>query len=277
MKKVASVVAVALITCSLSACDNRNTSLRNQVTNPGRTNLRIDQRNNVGVNTNGYKDGVYIGQGNNSARGNEAAIVTITNGRISNVFLKSIDNQGREMYASTVDSTLNRTTDGTLNRTTDGTLNRTTDGTLNRTTDGTNNIWRNNITGNVDGVAPGRITTPNGTAPGRTTTPGGTTPGGNIDDMSGNPTGRITNDINRNTIGAPTIDNRNINNNAINNATNNTGRTAATAYDRARQDLAAAIIQNQTHNVNISGHTTETSTINNWKLAVSRALESSKR
>lgn len=154
MKKIASIVAAALVTCSLSACGNRNTAYRTPSTNQGGTNIGMNQGNyTAGVgNTVAYKDGVYLGEGNRTSMGNQAAIITVSGGRITDAFLKTLDAQGKEMY-----------------------------------TGGTTNL------------------------------------------------------------------------------------------ERVRRDLSSAVISQQTHNVTVNNPGSDASSVNNWKLAVSRALESARK
>lgn len=208
MKKAASIIATALITCSLSACGYRNTTYRTPGINQGGTNINTDQRNNVGVGTATFKDGVYLGEGNKTSQENHAAIVTVVNGRISNVVLKTLDSQGKEI---TTRSSYNYTTAGVNNTVPGGTTTT------------------NPAAGNTSGI----------TAPGTTT---------NIEA-----------------------------NNTINNTTNNTTGAALTHSERVRQDLSNAIISQQTYNVTINNVGNDTFAVDNWKLAVSRALVGARR
>lgn len=192
MKKVASIVATALITCSLSACGNRNAAYRTPGTTQGGTNININQP----IGTAAFKDGVYLGEGNKTSQENHAAIVTVRNGRISNVVLKTLDNQGKEI------------------------ITRSSSGFSTNTTQG--------------GTTGTGITR-------------GTTPGVN---PSGAPTTGSTNGIS-------------------NNAT-------LTHSERVRQDLANAIVSQQTYNVTINNVGNDTFAVDNWKLAVNRALVGAK-
>lgn len=203
MKKIASIVAAALMTCSISACGNRNTAYRTPTTQQGKTNFGMNQGNyNAGVgNTVAFKDGVYLGEGNRTSRGNEAAIIRVTGGRITDVTLKTLDAQGREIY-----------TNGTP-----GNANGVGANTAGGTT-----------VGNTTGVNPNT---------GRT---GGTTNGA----ITGGSTGRTT---------------------------------TTTNLDRVTSNLANAVVSQQTHNVTVNNPGTDASSVNNWKLAVSRALESARK
>ncbi|WML34872.1 hypothetical protein [Clostridium sp. OS1-26] len=197
MKKVVSIIATALITCSLSACGNKNTANRTPGTTQGGTNINLTQP----IGAAAFKDGVYLGEGNKTSQENHAAIVTVWNGKINNVVLKTLDNQGKEI---TTRSSYNFSTAGT-NTTTTG--RSTVTGTTNVTT---------------SGVSPS---------------------------------------------GAPTTGSKN---GIPNNAT-------LTHSERVRQDLANAIVSQQTYNVTINNVGNDTFAVDNWKLAVSRALVGAKR
>lgn len=200
MKKVASIVATALITCSLSACGNRNAAYRAPGTTQGGTNINLNQP----IGTAALKDGVYLGEGNKTSQENHAAVVTVRNGRITNVVLKTLDNQGKEI-------------------------------TTRSTSDFTTGSTTNTGIGGTTGIDATRGTTPEITSPGPRT---GTTTYG---------------------------------------PTNTTTGTALTHSERVRRDLANAIISQQTYNVNISNVGNDTFAVDNWKLAVSRALVGAKR
>ncbi len=123
-----------------------------------------------------------------------------------------------------------------------GTPGESTRGTDNNTNiHGTNGGSKGSVTsGTISGTGGGRA---NGTASGNLVT-GGTT-GGATDGTT----------INGTTAGG----------NAINN------------YERVRTNLAAAIIQNQTTNVTIGDVGNAKNAADNWKLAVNRALDISRR
>lgn len=242
MKKVASIVAAALITCSLTACGNRNTSFRNSGINQGGANIGLNQGSNPGVTTT-YRDGVYIGEGNKTTTGSQAAVVTITGGRISNVVLKTLDAKGKEI------NTNNRISTGNAGTAIGSNMGGTTNGTPGETTQGTNDSMNGGTVGGakggatsgaIDGTGGGRA---NGTASGNMVT-GGTT-GGATDGTT----------INGTTAGGNTVNN----------------------YERVRRDLASAIVQNQTTNVTIGDVGNEKNAVDNWKLAVNRALHRAKK
>lgn len=201
MKKIASVVAAALITCSISACGNRNTAYRTPSTNQGGTNIGMNQGNyNAGVgNTVAFKDGVYLGEGNRTSMGNQAAIVTVSGGRITDVVLKTLDAQGREVYSQGANV-------------------------------GTNTGRVNNTTGTTI----------------KSGTPAGTTTDG--------------------TVG-----------NTITNGANTVRDTVTSSIERVRRDLSGAVVSQQTHNVTINSTGSDTAAVNNWKLAISKALETARK
>ncbi|WP_411679190.1 hypothetical protein [Clostridium thailandense] len=243
MKKVASIVAITLVTCSLSACGNRNTSFRNPSVNQGGANIGLNQGSNPQTTTT-YKDGVYIGEGNKTATGTEAAVVTITGGRISNVILKTLDTHGKEITSNTQTSTGKAGTaiGSNMGGAAISTPGENTSGTDNNTNiHGTNGGSKGSVTsGTISGTGGGRA---NGTASGNLVTGGAT--GGATDGTT----------INGTTAGG----------NAVND------------YERVRANLAATIIQNQTTNVTIADVGNSKNAVDNWKLAVNKALDISKR
>lgn len=272
MKKIATLVAAALITCSLGACGNRNTAYDNLNNNGAPMNTAQDNLNlrnratapNIGVNT-GLRDGVYLGEGNNrGATGNEAAIVTINGGRITNVVLKSMDSQGKDI-------TYNSTTGGT----TDVNIGGTTRGSTPGVNPGLNNrAPGNNTAGTTGGAATGN---PNGGYVGGNANGGygGTYGGTTGSNTGGNATGGYTGGTYGGTMGGTNVGGIGGTTGTTIDRNTGTGTGTASALEIARKDLANAIVRNQTANVNIS--TNQTGAVNNWKLAVTRALESAKR
>lgn len=279
MKKVASLVAAALITCSLGACGNRNTAYRNGNVNQPVRNAAQDMRNagqnirNVGQNvrndvtnrntanapgvgTTAYKDGIYLGEGNRDSRGTQAAIVTIRGGKITDVVFKTLDAQGRDVAHYNVPA---GTTNGNANTTVGGNAADATKGATGNTGStmgGTGTVggtMGNNNTNRFTGGAVGGPT-------------GGTMGGTNI-----GISGRNTNGTTQ--WGTNTGTNTGVGTNVGTN--NGTTGTNLTTLDIAKRDLANAIVSNQTANVNIKN--SHPATVDNWKLAVSRALESAKR
>lgn len=103
MKKVATLVITALVVSSLSGCTNRNTSYRNRNDINRGTNQGTTQGTRTGYGTNNtgtsqgmYKDGIYTGEGDKGANGNQTATVVISGGRITDITLRTVDAQGRD-------------------------------------------------------------------------------------------------------------------------------------------------------------------------------------
>ncbi|MCM0649860.1 hypothetical protein NBE98_15950 [Clostridium swellfunianum] len=105
MKKVAAIVMSVLVVSSVSGCANRTTGYRNrntgmyQGTNQGTTQgTRTGYgTNNIGTTQGMYRDGIYTGQGDKGANGNQTATVVISGGRITDVTLRTVDAQGRDL------------------------------------------------------------------------------------------------------------------------------------------------------------------------------------
>lgn len=102
MKRVMSLVIAASVTLSLSACraggvgtrnNNNNANNGGTAANQGNTvrlrNTSYNNNNNAKVNVN-YKDGTYTGYSD----GNESATVVVRNGRIVNIDLNRVVQQG---------------------------------------------------------------------------------------------------------------------------------------------------------------------------------------
>jgi hypothetical protein len=95
MKKIATLVMTALIVSSLSGCTYRNTSYRNPnngIYNGANQGTAQGTRTGYGITNQGttqgiYRDGIYTGQGDRGANGNQTATVTISGGRIRNIVL----------------------------------------------------------------------------------------------------------------------------------------------------------------------------------------------
>lgn len=140
MNRTASAIASILILSSLVGCGNRNAALGNRSINQS-----INQGTKQGNYTTALRDGVYLGAGDRTSSGNQAAIVTVKGGKITDVVLKSIDVQGREIISG-------RTAGGTTGGTTSGAIGGTAGGNMNGTQGGTSN-------GNANrNVAPGGTT-----------------------------------------------------------------------------------------------------------------------
>lgn len=210
MKKLMAFALAAAVTLSLSACrragdvgmENRNNGVTDNNTNQGRiAGLENNNKaNNVNAN---YKDGTYTGFGDARDNGNERAIVTIRNGRIVDVDLDRINQQG-------------------------GANTGTAAGT------GTDNT--------------GRV----GTGLGIMNAPGS---GAGVNNTNGNNNGGT-----------------------LGNAIGNAAGAAGDAFNTARTNLITAIVQNQRHDVDIENNDTNTrGTVDNWKLAVQRALDQARR
>ncbi|GLC31482.1 hypothetical protein [Clostridium omnivorum] len=247
MKKIVSIVTTAAILCTLTAgCANRTTSYRDGV-NKGSTVGQNGVPSHRGTATGTgatYADGVYTANGDQTATGMQSATVYITKGKITDINLKSVDPQGRDMVYNVVP---NNTTGGT-NMGTGGTAGGTTDGTSGRITGGNVGTGTGAVTGGAAGAAIGGATGgPAGAAVGGAT---GAAVGGATGSAVGNSTSGTT--------------------------TNNTGTAAGTGTSttlaQARKDLTNAMIQKQTWDVNIKTNVDPT-IINNWKLAVKRAID----
>lgn len=240
MKKIVSLVTTAAILCTLTTgCANRTTSYRNGV-NKGTTVGQNGVPSNKGTATGvTYTDGVYTANGDQTATGMQSATVYITKGKITDINLKSVDPQGRDMVYNVLP---NNTTGGT-NMGTGGTAGGTTNGTSGRITGGNVGTGTGAVTGGAAGAAIGGATGgPAGAA--------GAAVGGAAGSAASGSTSGTT--------------------------TNNTGTAAATGTSttlaQARKDLTNAMIQQQTWNVNIKTNVDPT-IINNWKLAVRRAID----
>lgn len=135
MRKTLGVVTASLVAFSITmvGCGNKNTAMNpgnyqnsiNQTQNQmkNRTNnMTNDVRNQVGNRmadgtTPGksnmiYNDGIYLGEGNKAPDGShQAAIVTVTGGKITDIVLKTIDKQGKEIgYSGATGKTLTNNT-----------------------------------------------------------------------------------------------------------------------------------------------------------------------
>lgn len=250
MKKIISIVIAAVVVCSLSACANRNAAIGNGTTNKGitqgtRTEYGIDYRgtrtgyntgNNgttQGVNTT-YRDGIYTGQGNTPGNTNQVATVTVSGGRITDITLRTLDNQGREVTQDT--TSVGRTANNMKNGT-----------GFTGITGNTNN----NTAGNI-GNAARNITSDLG----NTAKNVGRDIGSGIRNM-GNDVG-ITNGTNNGTVTGR--------NTGTTTGTNN----AFSGYERTRRELASRMLTSQTYNVYIDD--LDVLLASNWRLAVKNAL-----
>jgi hypothetical protein len=134
---------------SIVGCGNRNTALENR-----NINQSINQGTNQRNYTTALRDGVYLGAGNRSTNGNQAAIVTVKGGKITDVALKSIDAEGREINQDrTITGTTGGNTVGNAVGNTGGTLGGDMNGTQGGTSNG--NMNRNDAVGGTVGGTTG--------------------------------------------------------------------------------------------------------------------------
>ena len=216
MKKILS------ITLLLSSCamGNRRINDRNRVGINGDINTRrISESNDITNRNVNYGDGVYTGYGDAYGNGNEMAVVEIRDGRIANINLYNIKQQGRTSNASIAGGT-GQTGTGPAGA---GTKIDNQTGT---------DVGARNETITDYKFTPGNM--------------GINTPGNTV----GNATGNAI--VGRNTTGTP----------------------VGAALDGVRTNLTNMMIRDQRYDVNITNTDVNlASTINNWKLAVRRALD----
>jgi uncharacterized protein with FMN-binding domain len=239
----------------------------------------MSEQNNIINNNVIYRDGIYTGYGDAHRNGNERAIVEIRNGRMANIHFANVNQQGT-VYNTTRTGETNLTTPGTSIDNQTG----TNMGAGNNTIPGNDVALRNNPNNalrNTPGTTTDDMT--------------GNTTGDRTADITGNTTSNIPANIPRNTIGnttgnistnTPANVPNNITGNTVGYGTNNTnmisgdnvGSNVGTSIDAARNNLADMMIRDQSYNVNFTNtNTALASTINNWKLAVRRALEQAAR
>ncbi|MGM9973287.1 MAG: hypothetical protein ACI33K_04500, partial [Clostridiaceae bacterium] len=143
MKKVLSTIMALLIATGLTACgcgngrdnntgagagaDKENTAgteTGNGANNGNGGNMGNNGATNNGSNTgNGtattktYKDGTYTGKGEPWEYGSEEAVVTVKGGKITNIELRRLDKEGKEIdYANWTGKEVNGTTYPNLNQ-----------------------------------------------------------------------------------------------------------------------------------------------------------------
>lgn len=217
MKKVLSIAIASAFTLSLSACaigNNRANDLNRTGINSGIDTRRISESNDITSRNVNYGDGVYTGYGDAYNNGNEMAVVEIRDGRISNINLYNIKQQGRTNNASIAGGT-----------------GQTGAGTKIDNQTGTDVGARNETITDYK-FTPGNI--------------GINTPG----NTAGNTTGNAI--VGRDTTGTP----------------------VGAALDGVRTNLTNMMIRDQRYDVSITNADVNlASTINNWKLAVRRALD----
>lgn len=205
VKRILHLVLALAILLSLSACAAGNNGGNNRL---GKNNNSPDMRRLTQENTNNltYRDGVYTGYGDPHNNGNEVATVVIRNGRIADIDLTIVGQQG-----------------GSNNGANTGRTNQIGTGTI---TPGTTGSGTTRL---------GDVPMPGGTTNNTTDTDMGT--------RTGTGTG-ITDD------------------------------TAMDAFDGVRTGLENAMIRDQRYDVTIENNDIAlVMTMNNWKLAVRRALE----
>jgi uncharacterized protein with FMN-binding domain len=256
MKKLMSLAIATAFTLSFSACragdrgmENQNNRADRGARNIGRT-TGFGDNNNVNVN---YRDGVYVGYGNEHNGANERATVFIRNGRIVDIDLDRVDRQGGTNIGNAAGV-------GTDNR------GRTGMGAG----DGMG-MGAGNATNNIGGTGAGT-----GAGANNATGMGVGERAGIITD-SGTGTGTITGVGTDMGIGTRTGINEGPRT-GIGGAIGNAAGTAGDALNTARTNLINAMIQNQGDNVNIDNTDREAGTaVGNWRLAVRRALEKARR
>lgn len=278
MKKILSLAVAFTVILSLSACTMRNNRIYSRTgvkNNTDITGRRMSETNdNIRRNTN-YKDGVYTGYGDAHRNGNERAIVQIRNGRIVNIILSNISQQ--------------RATNNTIIT---GEPTLTSPGTRIDNQTGTNmaakneRITSNELTrGNI--IEGQKITTPGSMKASPGTSTSENLPSNRTRDLTGNTTGtgagntigytqgNIPSSVPRNTTGNI----MGFGEDQMNRVGGGTmGTPVGTTLDGAKNSLINTMIQEQRADVNIINNDPRlTSTINNWKLAVSRALRQAGR
>lgn len=218
MKKVAGLVLAALLVSNLSACTNRYTTPRNNTTNINKGTTQ-GTRTGYGVPNTGttqgvnqrFRDGVYTGIGDAGTQGNQTATITITNGKITNVDLETVNPQGTTTGTNGTTITPGARTYGTPGATTGGMAGGMT-GTYPNTTQGNTGYATGNNVGSY-GYNNG-----NGYNNGATNNGAGRTYG-----YAGNT------------------------NSTVNKGTTN----GYADYDRIRRDIASAIISRQNFDINL--------------------------
>lgn len=156
MKKTISISLAAVLSLSISACTPKTST--NPPGTPGTTS---------GTTTRSLKNGTYTGQGNKTASGNEIATVTISGGKITNITLRRVDANGKE-----IPITNTTTTPGTTSG-----ITQTTPGTnqnMNAAGGSTPGTAAGNTLGSTPGTTSGTTSGTTNVTPGTTTTPGTT-------------------------------------------------------------------------------------------------------
>lgn len=260
MKRIISLAASLAVLVSLSACragnvgmDNRNNGITNDTRNQSRT-IGMDDRNN-GV-TNG---GTNFGRTSTINNNNNNAQRTYRDGVYTN--FGNGHSNGNERAIVTIRNGRIANIDLASVSQQEATNYGNTTGT--RTgNQGTNNNQLGNFSGTNTGIGTGT-----------NTGIGGNNATGIYNGVG---TGTTTGINNRAATGIGT--GTGINNTANTGIGQNAGNTAGDTLSRARTTLVNAMIQNQTDNVTIDENDTNArNKIDNWKLAVSRALDQARR
>jgi uncharacterized protein with FMN-binding domain len=240
MKKIATLVITALVVSSISGCANRNTDYGNQNNMNRGTNQGTAQgtrtgygTNNVGTTQGAYKDGIYTGEGERGANGNQTATVVISGGRITDITLRTVDAQGRDAAGT-----------GTVGRATG--MAREVGDTAG--TPGSRYF-------NTPGITAGGVGADTAEAPRGNT--GYVTGDYSFQNIGGDAGGMI----------GGTVDGAS----GTGNTGWATGGTGNGSFERERTQLARRIIDQQTADIALNEN--DTSEARNWKLAVRRALD----
>jgi hypothetical protein len=237
MKKVMSLVLAISVTLSLSACRAGTGNGNNNANNGG---IGTNQGNTVGLENTGYNNNVNYKDGTYTGQsdGGERATVVVSGGRIVNIDLTRTGDQGGNNTGNAAGNNLGGTAPYE-----------------------TGNLARNNPVGTAPYDTGNMVGNNTGNAAGMQT---GTEGGG----VTGIGAGDATGGTNNNTAAGT----------GIGGVAGNAAGTAVDAVNTARTRLITAMIQNQSSNVNIDNNdATAINSINNWKQAVSRALDQARQ
>lgn len=102
MKKTSYIISIIILTSTISACSNPNRTIGENGVNPNTTN-NINQ----GTNNTGYRDGTFTGESNKTTNGRQIANVTVSGGKISNISLKTVDNNGKDVGTTLSSNNMN--------------------------------------------------------------------------------------------------------------------------------------------------------------------------
>lgn len=237
MKKVMSLVLAISVTLSLSAC---RAGIGNGNYNANNGGVGTNQGNTAGLQNTGYNNNVNYKDGTYTGQsdGGERATVVVSGGRIVNIDLTRAGEQAPNNTGNTAGNNLGGAAPYDTRN-----LSRTNpEGTAPYDT---GNTAANN-TGNVTGMQTG--------------TEGGGVTGIGAGDAAGG--------TNNNTAAGT----------GVGRTMGNAAGTAVDAVNTARTRLITAMLQNQSSNVNIDNNdATARTSIDNWKQAVSRALDQARQ